>query len=269
MLPYRRPLRSIVLMAISSRLALAQEIPLPPGSTSSASRPVDIPNMSCGSVYSPQWDNCVGVVTDPNGNVYQGEYHHGKREGFGVITINARGVSDDHSILANEPSIYAGEFLGDRLNGHGIWFTASGAGYSGTYVNNIPQSDVTQKNCTGRRSRDWTNCVAKILHPNGNIFRGEFVLGLREGIGLLEIHATGASDAHQVRTLSPGVYVGEFRRDHLNGRGVIATPSASYYGTFTENILTGVAPPATQRHRMQLPASIAPPLNRAESPPNR
>jgi hypothetical protein len=211
----------------------------------------------------------VGVVTDPNGNVYKGEYHHGKREGFGVIMINARGESNDQSIRAKEPSIYAGEFLGDRLNGHGIWFTAGGAGYSGTYVNNLPQSDVTQKNCTGRRSREWTNCVAKILHPNGNIFRGEFVLGLREGIGLLEIHARGASNAHQVRTLTPGVYVGEFRGDHLNGRGVIATPSVSYYGTFTDNILTGVAPSARQRPGMAPAATIAPPMTRPTSPSNR
>lgn len=165
---------------------------LPSGSESNAPRPdiPNVPNMSCGKVYSPNWDNCVGVAAYPNGNIYRGEFHHGTREGFGFIVINAKGVSDNNNILSNEPSIYAGEFRGNKLNGHGVWFTNSGGGYSGTFVENIPQSDVSQKNCTGEPS-SWSNCVAGVRYGNGNLYRGEFVNGHREGIGMIEIQATG------------------------------------------------------------------------------
>ncbi len=200
-----------------------------------------VPNMSCGKVYSPNWDNCVGSLTYPNGNVYQGEFHHGMRDGFGFIIINAKGVSDHNNILSNEPSIYAGEFSGNRLNGHGVWFTLSGEGYSGTFVDNIPQADVAKRNCTGDPG-SWKNCVATVHYPNGNLYRGEFVNGHREGIGMIEIHATGTSDDTSIRAPAPGIYVGEFKRDRLNGSGMIFIPGAGFYGTFANNVLTALSP---------------------------
>jgi hypothetical protein len=191
--------------------------------------------MSCGKVYSPNWDNCVGVVAYPNGNIYRGEFHHGMREGFGFIVINAVGVSDSNNILAKEQSTYAGEFRGNRLNGHGVSFTKSGGGYSGTFIENIPQSDVSQKNCTGEQT-SWSNCVATVPYGNGNLYRGEFVNGHREGIGMIEIEATGTPDGTSIRTPVPGVYVGEFKGDRLNGRGMIFMPDAGYYGRFKNNL---------------------------------
>jgi hypothetical protein len=200
------------------------------------------PNTLCTQADFRQWDNCVGTHSYPNGNAYRGEFHHGLREGFGVIAINARGVSNENDILSNEQSEYIGEFHGGRLNGHGVWFTASGAGYSGTFVNNIPQSVVSQRNCNGRPSSAWTNCVAEQRYPNGNIYRGEFVQGLRQGVGLLQINATGASDADNIRTPVPGIYVGEFMGGRLNGHGVIMMPDAGFYGLFTDNIFTPFPP---------------------------
>jgi hypothetical protein len=198
--------------------------------------------MRCGDAYSPQWDNCVGLARFENGNVYQGEFHHGLREGLGFIIVNATGVSDHNNICSNDgPAIYAGEFRNGRLNGHGVWFTKSGAGYSGTFIDNIPQSDVSQTNCRGALSSSWSNCVAKISYENGNIYYGDFMYGRREGMGMLEIHETGTSDETSIRTPETGVYVGEFRGDRLNGRGMIFMLGAGFYGTFTNNILN--APP--------------------------
>jgi hypothetical protein len=191
--------------------------------------------MSCGKVYSPNWDNCVGIVGYPNGNIYRGEFHHGMREGFGFIVINARGISDSNNILSNEPSIYAGEFRGNKLNGHGVWFTRSGGGYSATFVENIPRPDVSQKNCTGEPT-SWSNCVASVRYGNGNLYRGEFLNGHREGIGMIEIRATGTPDGTSIRTPVPGAYVGEFKGDRLNGRGMIFMPDAGYYGSFKDNL---------------------------------
>jgi cyanophycinase len=200
------------------------------------------PNMGCRGTPSPSWDNCVGAARYPNGNLYRGEFHHGMRDGFGVIIINAQGVSDQHNILANEPTIYAGEFRGNSLNGHGIWITKSGAAYSGTYRDNTPQSDVSQKNCSGPPSPAWTNCVGTVRYGNGNIYRGEFVNGQREGVGMIEIHDTGTPDDTHIRTPVPGVYVGEFQGNRLNGRGMIFMPGAGYYGTFKNNVLMPQSP---------------------------
>ena len=233
-------LMGIVSIATTLSVALAQPVPLQSGPSSNLPRANNsgLPNMSCGQQYSPQWDNCVGVVRYPNGNVYRGEFHHGQREGLGFITINAKGVSDHNNILSNEESIYAGEFRSGRLNGHGVWFTMSGAGYSGTFIDNIPQADVAQKrNCTGTPT-SWTNCVATVRAPNGNLYRGEFIDGHRGGIGMIEIHARGTADDTSIRTPAPGVYVGEFKGDRLNGRGMVFMPGAGFYGTFANNVLT-------------------------------
>jgi hypothetical protein len=198
----------------------------------SSSIPSDEPNMSCGDVYSSSWDNCVGVVTYPNGNIYRGEFHHGMREGFGFIVINAKGTSDSNNILSNEPAVYAGEFRGNKLNGRGVWFPKSGTAYSGTFLDNVAQSDASRKNCSGLPSPSWNNCVATVTYGNGNVCRGEFVNGHREGIGMIEIRAAGTPDDSTIRTPVPGVYVGEVRGDRLNGRGMIFMPGAGFYGTF-------------------------------------
>ena len=240
-----RHLPSVIVMVFSGLgLGHARPVPLVPGSESNTPR-LEVPgapNMSCGDSYSPQWNNCVGVVTYPNGNIYRGEFHYGMREGFGFIAINAKGVSDHNNILSAEPAVYAGEFRNSRLNGHGVWFTKSGAGYSGTFIDNIPQSDVAQRNCSGAAASSWSNCVTSISYGNGNIYFGEVMQGRREGIGLLDIHAAGTSDESSIRTPANGVYVGEFRGDRLNGRGMIFMPGAGFFGIFTNNTLTASSP---------------------------
>jgi cyanophycinase len=219
-------------------LAIQEELAAPTANPSGHA-PSDGLNMNCGQAYSPNWDNCVGVVTYPNGNIYRGEFHHGMREGFGFILINAKGVSDQNSILSNEPAIYAGEFRGDRLNGRGIWITQLGTAYFGTYRDNIAQPGVARTTCTGTLTPSWSNCVATLQYENGNVYRGEFVNGQREGIGMIEIRATGTlPDATGIRTPVPGVYVGEFKGDRLNGRGMIFMPGAGFYGKFTNNVFT-------------------------------
>ncbi len=240
MLPYGRTLLGAFLITTGLGLATAQ--PVPPAAFAEPG----VPNMLCAGPDVSQWDNCVGTLTYPNGNVYQGEFHHGLREGFGVIAINAKGVSDVNNILSNERSIYIGQFRGNRLNGHGVWFTDSGAGFSGTFVDNIPKSDVMQKNCSGPASLAWTNCVAMVTYGNGNQYRGEFVQGRREGIGMIRIEATGAADAHDIRTPVPGVYVGEFRGDQLNGHGVIMMPGSGFFGTFTANLFASASQAQSQ-----------------------
>jgi hypothetical protein len=228
---HRHGILAVLLIANGFGLAAAQPVRPP------AFDEPGVPNNSCTQADFRQWDNCVGTHTYPNGNVYRGEFHHAMRQGFGVIAINAKGVSNENSILSNERSEYIGEFRGDRLNGRGVWFTASGAGYSGTFVNNIPQSDVSQRNCSGPPSSAWTNCVAMLRHPNGNVYRGEFMQGQRQGVGLIQINATDASDVKDIRTARPCTYIGEFTGGKPNGHGVIMMPDEGFDGLFADNII--------------------------------
>jgi hypothetical protein len=233
-----RGLASIVLLAGGLGLAAAQPVPVAPPDVASAPAFAEpgVPNMLCTAPDMRQWDNCVGTFTYPNGNIYRGEFHRGMRDGIGALVIKAQGVSDGNNILSKEPSIYIGQFQGNRLNGHGVWITASGAAYAGTFVNNIPQSDVSQENCQGPPVDGWTHCVAAFRYGNGNVYRGEFVQGQRQGTGMIEIVATGSPDDHNIRTPEPGIYIGEFSGDRLNGRGVMLMPSAAFLGLFRDNL---------------------------------
>lgn len=113
----------LLLLSVASGWVEAQPVPSTPLAITS-----NVPDMKCQGL--PQtWDNCVNAVRYPNGNVYQGEFHHGQREGLGVIQINAAGVSDHDHVLSNEPSIYAGEFHEGRLNGHGAWLQSPARDY--------------------------------------------------------------------------------------------------------------------------------------------
>jgi hypothetical protein len=82
------------------------------------------------------YDNCVGVVVYPNGNIYSGEFRNGLRDGWGMIRVLAPGVPSDHYIGSNVASTYVGQFANDRINGVGTWTTDTGTTVVGEYVNN-------------------------------------------------------------------------------------------------------------------------------------
>lgn len=234
---YRHTLAASLLILIGAQVSLAQTS-RPPAAVAPT------PNMAC-SGNSQQWDNCVGIANYTNGNIYRGEFHHGQREGFGMLVVRAKGMPDENQISASEPgTIYAGEFRADHLNGHGMFLTPHGS-YAGTFVNNIAQPDVAKKDCVGEPS-GWTNCIAKLPFAGGNFFTGEVVRGARDGLGLLQINEKGVSDASGVRAPQQGFYVGQFKNGKLNGHGMVALQDGSgYSGTFTDNVLSSPAGPAT------------------------
>ncbi len=111
-----------------------------------ASADARIPNMTC-TPPSPrqrelppsQWNNCVGMYTFQNGNVYSGEFHHGGRDGFGVLEIKFIGQSTDNMIGWNEPAIYVGSFRDGFRNGYGLLIAKSGIAYAGMFKDNLTQ----------------------------------------------------------------------------------------------------------------------------------
>lgn len=202
-----------------------------------------IPDMACrpvparqGALPPAQWNDCVGAYTFQNGNSYRGEFHHGKRSGYGVLAIEAIGSSDEQDIEWNEPAVYIGSFRHGRLNGHGLLIGQSGAAYAGTFKDNVAQPDLTRKECRGDSSA-WTDCIGTYRFPGGNVYRGEFANGLPDGIGMLRVKAIGSSDARQVRLPLPGIYVGRFKDGRLNGRGAVVMHDGGFFGTFRDNTL--------------------------------
>jgi len=225
------------LLASSPPAFCADESPLPAAETA-------IPNMSCRPFPVEQqqappgkWSDCVGTYIYENQNLYRGEFRHGERTGIGVLLIQYTGSSNDADIGWREPAIYIGSFARGRLNGYGLIIERSGAAYAGTFKDNIAQSNLIQKGCSGELSGDWTNCIATYRFPDGNVYRGEFVHGLPDGIGMLDVEAIGSSDASGVRLPMPGIYVGQFKGGKLSGRGAVVMPGAGYFGTFSDNTL--------------------------------
>lgn len=178
----------------------------------------------------------MATFTFQNGNSYRGEFRHGMRTGIGVLVIKYIGSSDYADVGSDEPAIYIGNFSRSRLNGYGLLMERSGAAYAGTFKQNIAQGDLSQKACSGERSTAWTNCIGTYRLPNGNVYRGEFVDGLPDGIGMLEVKAIGESDGTQVRLPRPGIYVGQFQDGKLSGRGAVVMPGGGYFGTFSNNM---------------------------------
>lgn len=224
------------LLVAGSSVSSANETP------EAASADAPIPNFTCKPFPTSQeplppseWNECVGTYTYGNGNIYRGQFRHGDRDGFGVLEIKFIGQSSDIMIGWHEPAIYVGSFKDGRLNGHGLLIAKSGLAYAGTFKDNIAQPDLTQKECRGEVSKDWTNCVGTHRFPGGNVYRGEFSHGLPEGIGMLEVNAVGGPEATQVRLPLPGVYVGQFKDGKLSGQGAVVMSGAGYFGTFSDN----------------------------------
>jgi hypothetical protein len=238
----RTDVRTLSIRALCCLLVAAVSSAWAEDPTGPASAANSLPNMTCTPVPPvqeqmppSQWNDCVGTYTYQDRNVYSGEFRHGHRDGFGVLEIKFMGQSSDDVIGWDEPAMYVGRFRDGRLNGYGLLMARSGLAYAGTFKDNRAQSDLTPKECPVEVSADWTHCIGTYRFPGGNVYRGEFVNGQPEGIGMLRVNAIGRSDSTQVRLPVPGVYVGEFKSGKLNGHGAVVMLGAGYLGTFRDN----------------------------------
>jgi hypothetical protein len=83
----------------------------------------------------------------------------------------------------------------------------------------------------------WTDCVGIYTYGDGNVYRGEFRHGNRDGFGVMEIKFIGQSSDTMIGWDGPAIYVGSFKDGRLNGYGLlIAKAGTAYAGTFKDNI---------------------------------
>ncbi len=83
----------------------------------------------------------------------------------------------------------------------------------------------------------WNECVGTYTYGNGNIYRGHFRHGDRDGFGVLEIKFIGQSSDTMIGWDEHAIYVGSFRDGRLNGHGLLLAKSGvAYAGKFKDNI---------------------------------
>ena len=83
----------------------------------------------------------------------------------------------------------------------------------------------------------WNHCVGTYTYQNGNVYRGAFRHGDRDGFGVLEIKFIGPSTDNVIGWNEPALYVGSFRDGFRNGYGLlIAQSGLAYAGTFKDNM---------------------------------
>jgi hypothetical protein len=99
------------------------------------------------------------------------------------------------------------------------------------------EEGVTKITCLGNDPKAWNKCIGEFTYPNGNKYIGDYKNGRRDGFGTMRIVAKGELGVKGIKTPSPSTYVGEFKRDKLNGHGIITYDDGNKIeGDFIDNV---------------------------------
>ncbi|KAJ3373101.1 Radial spoke head 1 [Allomyces arbusculus] len=132
-----------------------------------------------------------GRNTFPNGDVYEGDYFAGRREGRGIYTWKkprARYVGGYLENLRHGPgamvypdgSRYKGDFKAGKRHGKGIYIYVNGDWYDGMWENNVKHGEgvytfaATKSTISGTWDKNWLAGPAEIKHADHQV-RGSFV----------------------------------------------------------------------------------------------
>ncbi len=153
--------------------------------------------------------NCIngfGKVIFENGDIYEGNWVNGKKEGKGTFTYTNIGIytgqyandvrSGKGKFSFLNGDIYEGSWVDDKIQGQGTYTFKSGETYIGQYANG-------KKNGKGKETL-----------VNGGIYEGDFVNDYREGQGIF-------------RFIDGAVYSGQFVNGRRNGYGKLYTKSTN------------------------------------------
>ena len=161
----------------------------------------------------------ISVVTFPNDDRYEGEFHNGLMHGWG-------------SYYYKNGDRYEGEFANDLKRGRGTFSSVNGERYVGTFVNGLRQGkgSLTESDGTryvGEFRNDLISGKGVMFYSNGNKYAGGMMNGLRHGRGVL-------------RFVNGDIYDGQFRQDIRTGRGSYDfADGGRYVGEFVDGVRHG------------------------------
>jgi hypothetical protein len=95
--------------------------------------------------------------------------------------------------------------------------------------------------CSGADFRTWSNCVGTHQYPNGNTYTGEYLYGMRNGNGFLDIvNRACPTNNGCIGSKTHSRYRGQFKNDQINGYGSwVSDNGEKYVGLFSMNLPNG------------------------------
>lgn len=109
-----------------------------------------------------------GKARLPNGDVYEGQYKHGYRNGYGKYVFRKfKGKSRN--------ACYMGHYENNKKNGQGTFLYPDGAKYEGSWRD------------------DLRHGFGSYFYTNGDLYRGEWEYDRRHGQGTYTYAASGMS----------------------------------------------------------------------------
>lgn len=203
--------------------------------------------ISKGEWYNGQWDKAndcpegYGVYVYADGNIYEGHFIGGKREGTG------RQIYTD--------SYYEGEFKADERNGRGVYKDlVHGGEYEGGWKDGDRSGEGKEKMKNGSTFEgtfeDGEKQKGILIFANGNKYEGQFVNNTLGGEGTMTFADGRTAKGHwtdnkmngQMVYDQPGKgkYTGRMKLDKRHGWGTFEAPDYTYEGTWKDNKMNGV-----------------------------
>ena len=173
---------------------------------------------SSGGLLEGYWNSGLhlhGRIIYPNGDHYEGQYHHMHRSGAGLFQSH------------HFSSYYDGQWLSDQKHGYGEEKTGDGMEYKGWFVGGVRQGE------------------GRLVFENGDVYEGNFFKNKHSGEGKYIWASSGKTYDGQWEDgqmhgkgsyLSRGKeYVGGFVHGKKEGWGVLTIGETKYEGEFKAN----------------------------------
>jgi hypothetical protein len=175
-----------------------------------------------------------GLTFFENGDVFEGNYNRGKREGEGSMKYNDGGY-------------YTGSWANDNIHGRGSYRYLNGDSYDGDWRDGKPHGKGTHKYASKSvYEGSWVNgqCQGrgKMAFYNGNTYNGQWKNSKMHGKGVYEYSADNGGSKYdgdfdedswhgtgKITWRNGDIYVGEWRANRRTGKGYFTTSDGGVY----------------------------------------
>jgi hypothetical protein len=189
-------------------------------------------------------DKDYGMIYNPDGSTYEGEFNDGKENGYGsLISPNYSYIGEFKNGLFNgegektgKTYKYEGRFVDGKYNGKGkltrFHYGKVFEEYDGDFKDNKLNGKGIYKYSNGdiyegEFKHDKKNGYGIYKYKCGNVYKGYFIDGLANGKGIF-IYETG------------DIYEGEFEDDMRHGKGIFKYENGDIYeGEFKHGVSYG------------------------------